>query len=128
MPVVTTGTSGSDFGGAASYLFSQGTNITIGYQERDFVEAGRNTAEHAYIKLGHRWGNNAVSISYGTNEDQGVNGSESDTIGVGFVHTIPKPKIELYAAYRNTDLDVSGSGVSYEDVDVFGVGTRIKFD
>ena len=49
----------SDVGGSASFLFSQGTNITLGYQERDFVGtaavAGR-TASHLFIKLGHRWG------------------------------------------------------------------------
>jgi predicted porin len=117
----------TDFGGSASFLFSQGTNITLGYQERDFAAAGRNTASHFYIKLGHRWGNNAVSISYAANEDNGANGTDADFIGLGFVHTIPKPKVELYAGYGNASLDNIG-GVSFQDIDVFTLGTRIKFD
>jgi predicted porin len=114
-------------GGSASFLFSQGTNITLGYQERDFTAVGRNSAHHLYVKLGHRWGNNAVSISYGDNGDTAVNGSDANTIGLGFVHTIPKPKVELYAAYNHISLDAIG-GVGFEDIDVFGLGTRVKFD
>jgi predicted porin len=117
----------SDVGGSASFLFSQGTNITLGYQERDFTAVGRNSAHHLYVKLGHRWGNNAVSISYGDNGDTAVNGSDANTIGLGFVHTIPKPKVELYAAYNHISLDAIG-GVGFEDIDVFGLGTRVKFD
>ena len=43
-------------GFSASYLFSQGTNITFNWAERDFEAAGVNDATHWYIKLGHRWG------------------------------------------------------------------------
>jgi len=114
-------------GGSASFLSSNGTNITLGYQERDFAAVGRNTADHFYVKLGHRWGNNAVSISYGDNSEQGANNTDANTIGLGFVHTIPKPKVELYAAYNHISLD-SVAGVSFEDIDVFGLGTRVKFD
>ena len=73
------------------------------------------------------WGNNAVSISYGDNNDTGGAGTDAQTIGLGFVHTIPKPKVELYAAYNHISLDDIG-GVSFEDIDVFGLGTRVKFD
>ena len=117
----------SVIGGSGSFLFSQGTNITIGYQERDYTAVGRDSAHHLYVKLGHRWGNNAVSISYGDNGDQTMNGTEANTIGLGFVHTIPKPKVELYAAYNHISLDDIG-GVSFQDIDVFGLGTRVKFD
>jgi len=117
----------SVIGGSASFLSSNGTNLTIGYQERDFAAVGRNTAEHFYVKLGHRWGNNAVSISYGDNSEQSANTTDANTIGLGFVHTIPKPKVELYAAYNHISLD-SVAGVSFEDIDVFGLGTRVKFD
>jgi len=119
----------TDFGGSASFLFSQGTNITLGWQERDSATAGRDTATHTYVKLGHRWGNNAVSISYGNNDDVLRNGSEADTVGIAFVHSIPKPKVELYAGYHNNSLDDDGNtATAYEDIDVFGIGTRIKFD
>jgi predicted porin len=121
----------TDWGGSASFLFSQGTSISVGWQERDFVAAGRDSSTHWRVKLGHRWGNNAVSISYGQVDDLGANGTESDKIGIGFVHTIPKPKVELYAGYMNLSLDDDGTGAgqpSYEDVDVFHIGSRVKFD
>jgi predicted porin len=155
----------SDYGGSLSYLFSQGTNITLGWQDRDFAAAARNTATHWYAKLGHRWGNNAVSISYGETDDVLANGSEASSIGLGFVHSIPKPKVELYASYHNVSLDSAGAacaaagaagapfvfsstsatpigtgatlartcqfgaaGGGFEDIDVFAIGARIKFD
>jgi len=118
----------SDYGGSASLLMSQGTNITLGLQYRDFVATGRDTAQHFYVKLGHRWGNNAASISYGDNDDVGANGSEANTIGLSFVHSIPKPGVELYASYHNNSLDDDGAtNTSYEDINVFGIGTRVSF-
>ena len=118
----------SRIGGSASFLFSQGTNITLGYQELDRPAAAALTTDHLFVKLGHRWGNNAVSISYGANSDAGgVAGVDGDRIGIGFVHSIPKPKVELYAGYKHWSRD-SAAGVSFEDIDSFQVGTRIKFD
>ena len=60
------------------------------------------------MKLGHRFGNNAVSISDGSNDDILANGSEADTIGLAFTHSIPKPNFELYADYHNNSLDNDG--------------------
>ena len=118
----------SRIGGSASFLFSQGTNITLGYQEKDYPAAALLTTDHLFVKLGHRWGNNAVSISYGANSDAGgVAGVDGERIGIGFVHSIPKPKVELYAGYKHWSRD-SAAGVSFEDIDSFQVGTRIKFD
>jgi predicted porin len=119
----------SDFGGSASFLFSQGTNITIGLQERDFVANGRDTATHYSVKLGHRWGNNAVSISYQQTDDLSANSSEANAIGIGFTHAIPKPGVELYAGYRHNSLEDDGTGNgNFEDIDVFYMGTRVKFN
>jgi len=116
------------YGGSASFLMSQGTNITLGLQYQDSVVNGRDTAQHFYVKLGHRWGNNAASISYGDNQDILRDGSEANTIGIAFTHAIPKPGVELYASYHHNSLDDDGNNGSFDDIDVFAVGTRVRFN
>ena len=117
-------------GFSVSYLFSQGTNITFNWAERDFEAAGTNDATHWYIKLGHRWGNNAVSISYSETDDLFANSREGQSIGLAFVHNIPKPKIDIGVGYHNFSLDdpVANPGLNFEDIDVFHISTRIRFD
>ena len=115
----------SGIGGSASFLFSQGTALTFGFSNRDFVAAGRDDATILYFKLGHKWGNNAVAIDYFNGEDTSGNGHESDAYGIAFVHTIPKPGVELYASYKHYELDEPG--VSNEDVDIGLIGARVKF-
>jgi len=118
----------SQLGGSASFLMSNGTNITVGLQERDFTATGRDNATHSYVKLGHRWGNNAVSISWSGNDDILANGSDAEFIGLGFTHSIPKPGVELYAGYHNMSLNDDGTTTAnFDDIDVFAVGTRVKF-
>lgn len=132
--------------GSASYKFSQGTNIMFAYGEADLDGAVTaalaavsptidDDPEHWYIALGHDWGNNAVRVQYG--ETDGLVGCEGDTIGVGFVHSIPQPRVELYAGYHNYGFDCNavGGGIrgvtaggDIEDVDVFLVGSRVRFD
>jgi predicted porin len=114
-------------GGSASFLFSQGTSISVHYGQRDFDAAGRGNADTYGIKLGHKWGNHAVSIDYADSSDTAAAGVDSDTIGVAWVYTIPKPKVELYALYRNWDLDGGTVVGATEDVDIFMVGSRVKF-
>jgi hypothetical protein len=115
----------SSYGGSASYIFSQGTSITGSYAVRDFVATGRNDAERWTVQLAHKWGNNVVGIHYNDTSDHVDNGSDGTNWGVGFIHTIPKPGVELYAAYNNYDLDITGANI--DDLDAFVVGARVKF-
>ena len=114
-------------GFSASYLFSQGTNITFNWAERDLADSSKADPNHWYIKLGHRWGNNAASISYGETDDLYNNGSEGQSIGLAFVHNIPKPKVDFGVGYHNVSYD-DHSGENYEDINVFHISTRIRFD
>jgi hypothetical protein len=115
---------------SGAFKFSQGTSIALAYGEND-VDTLQN-ANYFYGKLGHDWGNNSVAIDYKTSDDTvtstACNGGTCDgeTFGVGFVHTMPKPKVDLYVGYRHWELDdfIGGS----DDVDVFFVGSRVKFD
>ena len=121
----------SNYGGSISYLFSQGTNITFHYAERDLDSpaAGRDDPTTWGAKLGHKWGNHAVSLDYSSAQDFAVNDRDTDTFGLAWVYTLPKPKIELYALYRNWDLDAETglAGGDPEDIDIVMVGSRIKF-
>ena len=106
----------------------EGGTVTFAYAERDFAAPGRTDSENWYVKLGHRWGagqNNRIGIDYSETDDLAAAGDEATTWGVGFTHNIPGPRVELYAGYRNFDLD--RPGVNIEDVDTFNIGSRIRF-
>jgi predicted porin len=107
--------------GSVSYLFSQGTSITGGYGQADRVGAGSDPDSY-YIKLGHQWGSNAVSIHYSESQDVSAVGEDNTMWGLGWVYTMRKD-IELYAGYNNYDLDRAGA----DSVDLFVVGSRVKF-
>jgi len=129
----------SRYGGSVAYLFSQGTNISIaGAQDEADLPSGvsgiEDTASTWYVKLGHKWGNNAVSIAYGESEDV-VPGFTDSGFQIGFNHNIPKAKVDIYAGYHSNELDVASSiaGVpvsipSVDDITAFVVGTKLKFD
>ena len=113
------------WGLSAGVLFSQGTNITVAYADRD---DGGNDPSSFYVKLGHRWGPNrvnSVAIDYIQLDDRRAAGSESTSWGIGFAHDIPGPKVQLYTGYRNWDLDIAGANI--DDVDGFNLGARVRF-
>ncbi len=124
------------FSGSASFLFSQGTSITLAASNRDFTAAGSNDASYWFVKLGHRWGNNRVSASYwntdSADSSAGVGQAyDGDAFSVAFVHVLPKLAAELYAEYNHYEVDApSGSAADVagiEDIDAVMVGARVKF-
>ena len=112
------------YGGSVGFAFSQGTNLHLGWGERDRTGGGVTT-DTIYAKLGHAWGNNAASVSYGESEHCGATtpGCEAQQWGIGFNHNIPKVGVQFYASYHNYELDLAGT----EDIDVFFVGSRVQF-
>ncbi len=114
--------------GSAAFKFAQGTSIAAAYGEKSEVAGpGSADANYYYIKLGHDWGNNSVAVDYKSSEDNGgLSGVDGTSWGIGGVHTMPKAGVDLYAGYRFFELDVSG--VSADDISVFFVGSRIKFN
>jgi len=116
----------SQWGMSAGVLFSQGTNITVAYADSE-TTAGADR-DNFYIKLGHRWGPNrvnSVAIDYIQTDDLAAAGAEATSWGIGFAHDIPGPKVNLYAGYRNWDLDITGANL--QDVDGFNMGARVRF-
>jgi predicted porin len=119
----------SGVGGSAAYLFSQGTSIMFSASsvERK-VPAGVSVDDPLsyYVKVGHNWGNNSVSVGYGETKDA-VPGFKDSGFNVGFNHNIPKAKVDVYASAGMNSLDAP-AGVSAEDMTFFVVGSRLAFD
>ncbi|MDX1527202.1 MAG: porin [Gammaproteobacteria bacterium] len=112
---------------SGAFKFAQGSSIAAAWGQQSFDAAGASDADYYYIKLGHDWGNNSVAVDYKSSSDNGgISGADGSSWGIGAVHTMPKPGIDLYAGYRWFELDVSG--VNADDVSVFFVGSRIKFN
>ena len=81
------------------------------------------------MKVGHKWGNNAASIDYGHNTfDDAVwrERLETDSIGLAFVHTLPKAGVEAYAGYHYHWADLDNCP-GLEDIHTMVVGARVKF-
>ena len=123
----------SRYGGSISYLFSQGTNITFAYAQNELI-ANVPDQSNWNIKLGHKWGPHAVGIQYGETDDVGLAGNEDEGWGIGYVYSgLKKANTELYASFMHQELDVSAATQAFllgsvEDINIFAVGARIKFD
>ena len=102
---------------------------------------GAVTSSTWYVKVGHKWGNNAVSVSYGESEDADQDlvtalgaGWKDKGFQIGFNHNIPKAKVDLYAGVHGNQLDLpngvvgTGGGTSVDDIYAVVVGTKLKFD
>jgi predicted porin len=127
------------YGGSIAYLFSFGTSLQAEYSqsEPDAPAPGVNvnTGKNWYIKVGHKWGNNAVSIGYGESKDStaiaggvGPSGWNDKGFNIGFNHNIPKAKVDLYAGIAGNQLDTPSGFPSVDDIYTFTVGTKLKFD
>jgi len=116
----------SIWGMSASYSFSQGTSISGHYADRE-TEGGADSDSFS-ISLGHKWGVHAVQATYSEGNDHatGIMNSESTGYAIEYVHNLKKVNTQLYAGYLHAELDATG--LSYEDIDVFTVGARVKFD
>ncbi len=123
------------FGGSIAYLFSFGTNLLVSYSQSQPSGAGATEGTNWYTKIGHKFGNNAVSVSYGVAEDApGAVGFKNAGAQIGFNHNIPKAKVDLYAGVNWASLDMptgtvgTSGGTSVDDIVTFAVGTKLKFD
>jgi len=115
------------YGGSIAYLFSFGTNLLASVGANEPSAAGAPTAKTWYLKVGHKWGNNAASIGYGESKDV-IDGFNDKGFNVGFNHNIPKAKVDLYAGYHFNQLDTPTTVASVDDIQAFVIGTKLKFD
>jgi hypothetical protein len=122
------------YNGSASCIHTpSGLNLTIGLAEKDDEDAGGDDPSWFFIKGGisRRWnshGKTSISVQYANSEDNaggGTNG-DLDMWGVAFVQKIDSAALELYMAYSHYEYD-DNTGVSYDDLDFFLMGARMKF-
>jgi len=115
------------YGGSIAYLFSFGTNLGFNFGSNEPSAAGAAKAKTWYFKVGHKWGNNAVSIGYGESKDV-IADYKDKGFNVGYNYNIPKAKVDLYAGYHFNQLDTPTAIASVEDIQAFVIGTKLKFD
>ena len=119
--------------GSASILLGgdlAGVNMTVAAGRRDFDEDGRNSGNFIYGKLGYRVdpfsiGSTALAIDYYHGEDVGADGDESTSVGLLAVQNVDRIGTELYAGFRNYELDREGE--DFDDINAVLVGARVKF-
>lgn len=109
-------------GGSISWVHPAGYNVTFGHTTRD-LSATRD-GKFNYLKLGYKTGNHAVSVDFGTADDQNAQGDEAKVTGVGYVYNAAN-WAELYGLVKNHSLDRPGT--SFEDIRIVMAGTRLKF-
>jgi predicted porin len=115
------------YGGSLAYLFSFGTNLSVNFGGNEPSATGTPTAKTWYFKVGHKWGNNAVSAGYGESKDV-LDGFKDKGFNIGFNHNLPKAKVDLYAGYHFNQLDTPTTIASVDDIQAFVLGTKLKFD
>ena len=119
----------------ATTINSAGTAVTVD---------GR-TATSFYVKGGYKakllaLGETAVSLDWNQFNDQAADNQEAESWGIGLVQQLSDYGTEVYATYRNYSLDIDAgtlgtsgangyltSSTGIEDVDIFIIGSRIKF-
>ena len=119
--------------GSASILLGgdlAGVNMTVAAGRRDFDEDGRNTGDFIYGKLGYlvdpfSIGSTGLAVDYYYGEDVDADGDESTSVGLFAVQNVDLIGTELYAGFRNYELDREGE--DFDDVRAVLVGARIKF-
>jgi predicted porin len=125
------------YNGSGSCIHTpSGLNLTLGYATRDLervrgVSVDLTDPNWFFIKGGisRRWnshGKTNISIQYATVDDLGFRSAELDMWGVAFVQKIDSAALELYMAYSHYELD-DNTLISYDDLDFFLMGARMKF-
>ncbi len=128
----------SVIGSVSALHVPTGLNITVAAGNRSYDLAAKEDASYWYVKGGllrrfNRLGMTAVYGEYGDySGDFGLNGGitrgmESSVWGVGVVQHIDAAAMELFASYRDYNIDsIVAPGVS-DQLSVFMLGARIKF-
>jgi predicted porin len=112
-------------GGSISWLHTSGLNVTVAYTEQTFANVvPSRDGTQIWGKVGYKFGQHAITVSYGQFEDQAAIGDEGDAIGIGYVWN-PIRWAEFYVGLHQYTLD--RPGVAVEDIQVAAVGTRIRF-
>jgi predicted porin len=123
--VLPGGENNETIGGSISWLHTSGLNVTFAYTESSVPNTlASRDATQMWGKVGYKWGQHAISVSYGLFDDQAALDDEGDVVSIGYVWT-PIRWAEFYVGLHQYTLDRPGAAV--EDMQVAAVGTRIRF-
>ncbi len=119
-------------GGSISALHSSGLNLTIssGTFNRETNSATIDDPVGFFVKPGWQadltpFGKTAFSVHYGGTDDLQAQGDEFTSWGVAAVQNFDKVATELFVFFREYELERTGA--NFEEIDLGGVGARVKF-
>ena len=118
--------------GSFSILHDSGLNITVSAGADDNKAAGRADDDHIYVQLGYiaklnDYGTTRFGVSWGNANDVTANGDDYTVWSLAVVQNLKAIGADLFAAYRNHDLDAVAQPAGLDDIDVFVFGSRVKF-
>ncbi|CAK8723336.1 Outer membrane protein (Porin) [Candidatus Electrothrix laxa] len=129
------GKSYTQMNGSASILFGFGLNFTVagGSRDMDDMAANGDDPTFMYGKIGYKTkifsvGSTACSFDYGvfSNIENQDTEEEGTAYGVQVVQKLSDYNTEVYAAYRNFELE-DNTGADYEPITLAMGGVRFKF-
>ena len=115
----------------ASAKHESGVSGTVNYGERNYDNIGANQDDPTafYAKLGYKFNNTGFAIDYAKNDDSIVafnNASTSEAEAYGaFVQQDMGHGVSTSAFYKQVQTEVDNT--DGKDLDVFGLGMRVKF-
>ena len=106
-----------------------GLNFRVALGQED-SETRTRKGDFVHAKVGiikdiFKSGPTAFAVDYYTSDGLADEDANAESWGVSVVHKLKKPKLELYATYRNYALNETG--VDYEDINAVLTGFRFKF-
>ncbi len=125
----------SQINGSASVLFGFGLNFTVagGTRDLDDMPANGDDPTFMYGKIGYKakifsTGSTACSFDYGvfSNIKNQATEEEGTAYGVQVVQKLSDYNTELFAAYRNFELE-DNTAADYEPITLAMGGVRLKF-
>ena len=124
----TASTSDDQIDGSFAVLHDSGLNLTFSAGTRD--QQTRNDDDHIYVALGYiakltDIGTTRFSVDYGNANDVQLSDDDFTTFGIAVTQNIKSISADIYATFRNHELD--RTGVDFDDINSFLAGARVKF-
>ena len=109
------------FGIGGGVAFANGSSVNLAYGADD---SKSDDHRDIYVNLSHTWGNSSAAIGYRAVKDA-YDQRDGTTIGLGFNQSLGGG-VDVYAGYNHISVEKDG-GPEYEDVDVFHIGSVVRF-
>lgn len=112
----------NQFGVSGGFQFANGTSVNLAYGTNEVGD--RDDHRDIYANLAHSWGDTSATIDYRTVENWST-GLDATSIGLGMNHSLGGG-VDVYAGYHHYSFDKEMTDI--ENVSVFHVGSRVRFD